>query len=278
MKTVLITGASSGIGLATAQLLAKEDFRVFGTARSLENRRELIRRLHTQHGDRLQWVAMDVTSEASVKKAVAAVLAKAETIDILICNAGSGIFGSIEEVPLDAAVKQFDINYFGTLRTLKAVLPGFREKRSGRIVLVSSLAGIVTIPYQAHYSATKFAIEALTEGLRQELRGFGIQASAVRPGDIETNFNDVTQKFVPEHSPYAKWSQPCWDIIDKNMKAAPQPLLVAKKIYKIINTKKPKAKYTAADFVSGMLPLLTPFMTSKIKEKILRIFYGVDFH
>jgi short-subunit dehydrogenase len=212
-----------------------------------------------------------------VKKGVEMVLAKAGGLDVLICNAGMGIYGSIEEMPLENVRKQFEINFFGYLRTLQAVLPHFREKRSGRIVLVGSLAGILAIPFQTHYSATKYAIEGLTEGLRQELHGFGIKVSAVRPGDIRTNFNDATQKFLPEDSPYSKWSRPCWDIIDKNLKVAPEPKLVAKKIFKIIKTKNPQATYTAADFFSGLMPVLMPFMSSKVKEKILRIFYGVDF-
>jgi len=277
METVLVTGASSGIGLATAQLLADKGYRVFGTARSLEKRKELIDGLKAKYGERLQWVALDTTSAASVKKCVETVVAQAGTIDVLVCNAGMGVYGSLEEMPMGAAIKQFDINVFGYLRMLKAVVPAMRERRRGRIVLTSSIAGVVAIPYQVHYSATKYAIEALTEGLRQELRGFGIRVSAVRPGDILTDFNDVTHKFMPEGSPYAKWSKPCWDVIDKNMKIAPQPTLVAKKIYKILQTANPKAYYTAADFFTGLTPVLTPFMPSKLKEKVIRIFYGVDF-
>lgn len=277
METVLITGASSGIGLATAKLLAEKGYRVFGTTRSLEKRRELLAVLKAQYGDRLQWVAMDATSETSVNQAVKSVLDQAGAIDVLVCNAGMGVYGSVEEMPMEAAIKQFDLNVFGYLRTLRAVVPGMRQRRQGRIVLTSSIAGVVAIPYQVHYSASKYAIEALTEGLRQELRGFGIKVSAVRPGDILTDFNDVTQKNLPADSPYLKWSQPCWDVIDKNMKAAPQPSLVAKKVYKILRTANPKTYYTAADFFTGLTPVCIPFFSSKLKEKVIRLFYGVDF-
>jgi short-subunit dehydrogenase len=277
MATVFLTGASSGIGLATAEYLAEKGYQVFGTTRSLEKRTALINAMKAKHGGRLEFVAMDVTQDASVKKAVEAVLAKAGTIDVLISNAGLGVYGSIEEMPMDLTIRQFNTNVFGALRVIQAVLPGMRAKRSGRIVILSSIAGILAIPYQAHYSASKYALEAFTEGLRQELRGFGIKVAAVRPGDILTNFNEETAKAMPDNSPYKKWSLPCWNIIDKNMQKAPKPVLVAKVIHRILNTRNPKAHYTAADFVTGLTPILTPFMSSKLKEKVVRLFYEVDF-
>lgn len=278
MATVLITGASSGIGLATAKYLANKGYQVYGTTRSLEKRAVLIAELHSKYGGRIEFVPMDITQEPSVQKAVAAVLAKTGgTLDALVCNAGFGVYGSIEEIPMDLAVKQFDTNVFGTLRVLKAVLPVMREKRAGRIVLTSSIGGVVAIPYQAHYSATKYALEAFTQGLRQEVRGFGIQVAAIRPGDIRTEFNDETIKHIPDDSPYKKWSLPCWKTIDVNMQKAPQPVLVAKVVYKILKKRRPQAYYTAADFFTSLTPLLTPFMSSKLKEKVIRLFYGVDF-
>lgn len=276
MRTVLITGASSGIGLATAEYLAQKGFQVFGTTRSLEKRAAVVQAAQRHCGDRLHWVEMDVTKDVSVERAVKQVVTKARSIDVLVCNAGIGIYGSIEETPMDKALYQFDTNVFGYLRSLRAVLPGMRERRSGRIVLISSMAGILAIPYQVHYSATKYAVEALTEGLRQELRGFNIKVSAVRPGDIATEFNDATLLTLPENSPYAKWSEPCWKTMDKNMVAAPKPILVAKVIYRILQKKNPKAFYTAADFLTGLTPILTPLMSSQLKEKVVRMFYGIN--
>ncbi len=276
MRAVLITGASSGIGLATAEYLAQKGFQVFGTTRSLEKRITIVQSTQQQYGDRLQWVEMDVTKDVSVERAVREVLAKAGSIDSLVCNAGIGLYGSIEETPMDKVFYQFDTNVFGYLRTLKAVLPGMRERRSGRIVLISSMAGILAIPYQVHYSATKYSIEALTEGLRQELRSFNIKISAVRPGDIATEFNDATLFTLPENSPYAKWSDPCWKTIVKNMAEAPKPILVARVIYRILQKKNPKAFYSAANFLTGLTPILTPWMSSQVKEKVVRMFYGID--
>jgi len=277
MASVLITGASSGIGLATAKYLAGKGYRVFGTTRSLEKRAALISGIKAEFEDRIQFVEMDVTQEASVRKCIGTVLDEVDSIDNLICNAGFGIYGSVEEMPMELVFKQFDTNVFGYLRTIQAVLPSMRARRSGRIILVSSIAGIVAIPYQVHYSAGKYAIEAFTEGLRQELRGFGIKVAAVRPGDIKTDFNDVTLKNIPPDSPYRKWSQAGWNVIDKNLRNAPPPVLVAKKIYHVLKTRNPKTFYTAADFFTGLTPLLTPFMSSGLKEKVIRLFYGVDF-
>ena len=235
----------------------------------------MIADMKRKHGERLQWVEMDVTQDASVQKAVKDVLAKAGTIDALICNAGMGVFGSIEEMPMNLAIQQFETNVFGYLRTLKAVLPVMREKKAGKIVLTGSLAGIMAIPFQAHYSATKYAIEAFTEGLRQEMRPFGIQVAAVRPGDINTDFNNQTLIQIPENSPYAKWSKKCWETIDKNLKVAPAPKLVAKTVYKILKKKHPKAYYTASDFLSGLAPKLMPFMPAAMKEGVVRMFYNL---
>ncbi len=277
MKTVLITGASAGIGLATARFLADHGYKVMGTTRSIKKRQALVDELAKTYGEQLQFVEMDVTQDESVAKAVAEATAKLGPLDAVVCNAGSGIYGSIEEMPMDMAYAQMETNFFGYLRVIKAVLPAMRQRNQGHLVLTSSIGGVVCIPFQTHYSASKFAIEALTQGLRQELYGTGVKVAAVRPGDIQTEFNDVTNKFMPENSPYKKRYETCWTTIDKNMKIAPKPLLVAKTIYKILGSKNPKAYYTAADFFTGLTPILTPLMSSKVKEKVIRLFYNIDF-
>lgn len=275
MKTVLITGASAGIGLAAAEYLAEKGYQVFGTTRSISKRQAVIDELKSRYQDRIHFIEMDVTSDDSVKKSISGLIAKIGSLDAAVCNAGFGIYGSIEEMPLSKVREQLETNFFGYLRVIQAVLPGMRERKSGHVVLISSIAGIVAIPFQAHYSASKYAVEAITQGLRQELHGSGVKIAAVRPGDIRTEFNDAISMHLPENSPYQKRYEACWETIDKNMKAAPKPIIVAKKIHKILNTKDPKAYYSASDFFTSLLPVLAPFITQKMKEAVVRLFYGV---
>lgn len=277
MNKILITGASSGIGLATATFLLDRGYTVIGTTRSMKKRQSLVDDLKKRYQDQVDFVDLDVTDDRSVTQAITSITERHGTLDALLCNAGSGIYGTIEEMPMEMAYAQMETNFFGYLRVIKSVLPSMRANNKGHIILISSVGGVVTIPFQAHYSASKYAIEAITQGLRQELYGTGVKVAAVRPGDIQTEFNDVTNMNMPPNSPYKERCEACWNIIDKNMKIAPKPILVAKTIYKILKTKNPKAYYTAADFLTGLTPLLTPLMSSKFKEKVIRLFYGIDF-
>ena len=168
--SVLVTGASSGIGAATAARLASRGFQVFGTSRTPER----------QSLPGVRFIALDVRDEASVAKGVAQVLACTPRLDALVCNAGIGIFGSVEEVPIEAAREQFETNVFGTLRVLRAVLPHFRTARSGRVVILGSLSGRAPIPFQAHYSASKAALDALALALHNELLRLRCQGLARR--------------------------------------------------------------------------------------------------
>ncbi len=278
MESALITGASSGIGWATAQLLAEQGYRVFGTTRSTQKRSAVVEEANDRFGDRLQFVEMDVEESDSVKRGVASVIQKTGGIDVLICNAGFTLYGSIEEMPDDLVVKQFDVNVLGYLRTIRAVLPYMREKRAGRIIMVSSVAACMVIPYQAHYSASKYAVEAFTEGLRQELHEFGITVSAVRPGYMRTTFDADAIKHTPGDSPYRKWSDIIWGETMKMVQRAPEPALVAKAIRRILKKRSPKAYYTvAAGHLESLVPLLSPILPSFMKEKFIRMFYRIEF-
>ena len=151
--SVLITGASSGIGEATAQHLSARGWRVFGTSR---------REQPASTGGDVRFVVMDVGDEDSVRRGFDQVLEESGGLDAVICNAGMGIYGAVEDVSIEAAMAQFQTNFFGVLRVLRATLPGMRERGSGRVILVGSLAGRAPIPFQAHYSASKAAIDALS--------------------------------------------------------------------------------------------------------------------
>lgn len=272
-KNVLITGASSGIGAATALLLAREGYRVWGTTRNLSKVSALpeeLRRL-------VRFIEMDVTDQDSVDRGVHSVIREAGQIDILINNAGYAIYGPIEEVPIDLAKAQFETNVFGTLRLIRAVVPAMRERRSGLVINMSSLAGKLVIPFQAHYSASKHAIEALTEGLRQELRPFGVKVVAIEPGDINTNFNNATQFGQRDDSPYKRWLDASWRTIDVNLKRAPGPEAVARKILAVVRKANPATRYPAGDFVSTKFPFIARFLPDSVREFAIRVFYGINF-
>jgi NAD(P)-dependent dehydrogenase (short-subunit alcohol dehydrogenase family) len=276
-QTVLITGGSSGIGWATAELLAQKGYRVFATTRSLVKRREVVEEAARKYAGQVSFVEMDSTSGESVESCVAEVIRRCTRIDNLVCNAGIVIIGSIEETPLSLVHAQLEVNLLGYIRTVQAVLPHMRRQGSGRIVLVSSLAGILSIPYMSHYSMSKHAVEALAEGLRQEVRRFGIAVSSLKPGDIRTAIHRDSLRHLPAHSPYGRWSARAVASMDRSIAKALLPVVVARKIHRILTVHRPRGAYTVADFLSRLAPLFLPLLPRGLKEKIVRIFYDVDF-
>ena len=270
---VLISGASSGIGAATAIFLADRGYRVWGTTRDLTKVKSLPAELQAK----VNFLELDVTSDDSVQRGVAEYLKAAGGIEILINNAGRGDFGPVEEYPLDKTRGIFETNYFGYLRMVKAFIPLMRNQGSGTIINITSLAGKFVIPFQTQYSATKFALEALTEGLRQELRPFGIKVVAIEPGDIKTNFNEVTDFGVADDSPYYRWTDACWRTIDQNMQKAPEPVVIARKIWRVIRMQNPRTRYVAGDFVSVQFPWILRLVSDRVKEGLTRVFYGIGF-
>jgi NAD(P)-dependent dehydrogenase (short-subunit alcohol dehydrogenase family) len=246
MQTVLVTGASSGIGAATAEHLARQGFRVFGTSRS--------QRSPSPDAAGVHWLAMDVCDESSVGKAVAELLGEAGRLDALVCNAGFGIFGSVEEVSIEDAQRQLDTNYFGVLRVLRAVLPHMREQRAGRVVLVGSLAGRASIPFKSHYSASKAAVDSTVMALRNEVGRLGIHVSLVEPGDINTPFNEAMSWGEGEASPYGDAIRSCEAVIRESLPKAPGPEIVAKTIGKALAAGRPRVRYSVGPD-STMVPL-----------------------
>jgi NAD(P)-dependent dehydrogenase (short-subunit alcohol dehydrogenase family) len=233
--TVLITGASSGIGAAAARRLHEAGFRVFGTTRHPASL--------APDAPEIEWLGMDVRDEKSVRAGVDAVLAAAARLDAVVCNAGFGIFGSVEEVTLSEARAQFDTNFFGTLATLRATLPALRMAGAGRAVLVGSLAGRAPIPFQAHYSASKAAIEALAFALANELRAFGVRVSLIEPGDIRTPFNQSTDFRPARQSIYGEAIERCRKIVEHSLDDAPAPEIVAEAIQRALSDRRPRFRY-----------------------------------
>jgi NAD(P)-dependent dehydrogenase (short-subunit alcohol dehydrogenase family) len=247
--TVLITGASSGIGASTATSLAGRGFRVFGTSRHAR-----------PDADGIEWVTMDVCDDDSVIKGVDAVHQRIESLDAVVCNAGFGIFGAVEEVALDDARAQLETNFFGVLRVLRATLPRMRAARSGRVVLVGSLAGRAPIPFQAHYSASKAAVDALNMALRNELHAFGIHVSLVEPGDIDTPFNDAMDWGTqPSNPAYADRLARCEEVIRESLPKAPKPVVVVRAIEKALTARRPRVRY-AVGADSKLVPFARRFL------------------
>src|SRR6266511_2515234 len=189
-RVILITGCSSGIGRATAIEAAARGHRVFATARIPETLRDLESR------GRIRALALDVTDAASIRDAVASVLAEAGHVDALVNNAGYGQYGAAEDVTAEEWRRQFDVNLFGAIEAARAVLPAMREKRRGTIVNVSSVAGKIAIPFAAPYCASKHALEAFSDALRVEVAPFGIRVAVIEAGPIETRFGDRARAVV----------------------------------------------------------------------------------
>ena len=192
-QTVLITGATDGLGKAAALLLAERGYRVFAAGRSAEKRAQLDA-LAKEKKLPLETLEMDVCDDISVQNAVASVLQKAGAIDVLINNAGLVYPGAVEDLRMEDWRRQFETNFFGVIRVTQAVVPHMRERRKGRILMMSSVSGFVTPPTQGAYSASKHALEAMSNALRHELYPFGIHTVLIQPGYIVTNIQQTAME------------------------------------------------------------------------------------
>jgi NADP-dependent 3-hydroxy acid dehydrogenase YdfG len=243
MKTVLITGCSSGIGAATAARLASSGWEVWATARRPETLDDL-----ASAGCRT--LALDVTDEASMSAAVDTVLAESGRIDALVNNAGYSQSGALESVDVADVRRQFETNVFGLLRLTQLVLPSMRERRQGRIVNIGSMGGKLTFPGGGAYHASKYAVEALSDALRFEVAGFGIRVVLVEPGLITTEFDAKVAEGMPAgEGPYAAFNAAVLKATTEAYagpmaKAGGPPEAVAKVIEKALTRRNPRARYT----------------------------------
>ncbi|QHA82303.1 SDR family NAD(P)-dependent oxidoreductase [Pseudomonas mediterranea] len=220
-KVVLVTGVSSGIGRAAAQLFVKQGCQVFGSVRSVTQSDPL---------PGVELVEMDVRDDASVQRAIEAVIAQAKRIDVLVNNAGGSLVGSVEETSVAEAQSLFDTNVWGVLRTTHAVLPHMREQRSGRIVNVSSVLGFLPAPYMGLYSASKHAVEGISESLDHEVRKFGVRVVLVEPSFTKTNLDLNAPQTAGSIPAYAEDRDTVTRAIVKSVQGAPSPDGVAASI------------------------------------------------
>jgi NADP-dependent 3-hydroxy acid dehydrogenase YdfG len=243
-KAVLITGCSSGIGHATAARLAAEGWKVYATARRPETLTDLRER-------GCETLALDVTDESSMHAAVDSVTGSEGAVGVLVNNAGYSQSGALETVPVEQARRQFETNVFGLLRMCQLVLPGMRSQRWGKIVNLSSMGGRLTFPGGGVYHATKYAVEALSDALRFEVRGFGVDVIVIEPGLIVTNFGEVAAGSITEaggDDSYAEFNQKVAKLTQEAYrgpmaKLGAGPEAVAKTIAKAISASRPKTRY-----------------------------------
>src|SRR5215831_18907988 len=220
-RVILITGASSGVGQSTARLLSQKGYRVFGTTRNPASAEAI---------PTVEMLALDVRSDDSVAACVKAVANRVGRIDVLVNNAAYELAGALEEISIDEAKAQFETNFFGVVRMVKAVLPSMRQQKQGQIINVSSLSGVSSIPFMGVYSASKFALEGYTEALRLEVGPLNIHVSLTEAGFLKTPMMNKRQVSAEKIEEYAAWRERAFDAIRNHEQKAPGPDLVAQTI------------------------------------------------
>lgn len=240
-KIVLITGASSGIGKAAALEFAGKGFIVYGAARRVSEMSDLLTR-------GINVVELDVTNEQSMVSCVGHIIDKEGCIDVLVNNAGYGSYGAVEDVSIDEARRQFEVNLFGLARMTQLVLPSMRQNKFGRIVNVSSIGGKVYTPYGSWYHATKFAVEGFSDCLRLELSPFGIDVIIIEPGCIKTAWGQIAADNLNKTSAKGAYAQNASRVARKmaEMYAGDnltKPVIIARTITKVVMARKPKTRY-----------------------------------
>lgn len=263
-KIVLITGGSSGIGKSIGEFLTDKGYKVYGTSRNPEK----------VSGSKFSLVAMDVRNVETIISAVNQILEKEGRLDIVINNAGVGITGPLEETPASEIKNNFETNLFGPIEVMKAVLPQMRKQKSGLIINVTSIAGYMGLPFRSVYSASKGALELITEGLRMEVKAFGIEITNLAPGDFATNI--AAGRY---HAPLIKGSayettyENTLSMMNEHVNAGSNPIEVAQTVYKIIQTPKPNIHYKVGAFMQKFSIVLKRLLSDKMYEKLLMNHY-----
>ncbi|MGS2741751.1 SDR family oxidoreductase [Sinomicrobium sp. M5D2P17] len=263
-KVVLITGGSSGIGKCIGEFLITKGYKVYGTSRNPQK----------VTGSVFPLLKMDVRERESIDEAVKILINTESRIDVLVNNAGVGITGPLEETPDAEMLNNFETNVFGPLRVIKAVLPHMREQGKGLIINVTSIAGYMGLPYRGIYSASKGALELITEALRMEIKAFGVQAVNVAPGDFATNIA-VGRYHAPviQGSPYEKIYGNTLEMMNDHVDSGGDPEEMARAVYRIMQQRSPAVHYKVGAFKQKLSIVLKRVLPDKTYEKLLMNHY-----
>ncbi|WP_223654281.1 oxidoreductase [Hymenobacter psoromatis] len=266
MKTALVTGASSGIGKATAVLLAQNGYHVYGAARRTEKMEEL-----KKYG--IKPISLDVTKEESLAGCVEQILKEAGSIDILVNSAGSSNFSALEDTPISDAKSQFELNLFGVARLIQLVLPAMRKNKYGKIVNISSVNGKFSLAMSGWYSASKFALEGLSDALRNEVKQFGIDVIVIEPGGTKTEIAALSSDYLMRVSGNTVYKELANKVNNsfyspETVKCYPEPILVAKLVKQGIEVNTPRTRYVGGAMMKFTL-LLKRFLSDKMFDKMI---------
>ena len=275
-KVALVTGSSSGMGFTTAVMLARAGIHTYASMRNLK-KSKTITDLANKENLPLQVIQLDVNDDKSVKDAIAKIVTEKERIDVLVNNAGYGLFGFIEDVSIEEMKAQFETNFFGVMRVTQLVLPTMRKQKSGTIVNVSSVGGRISLPVLSAYNSTKFALEGLSESMSYELEPFGIKVVIIEPGVIRTNIMNSSifaKKAQNPKSPYFSLIQK----VESNFKSMMEnksspPEEVAKVILGALTSKNPQLRYTVGDDAATMIQARVNMSDNEFKKMIMQNFF-----
>ncbi len=263
-KVALVTGASSGIGRATALRLAADGYQVFAAARRLDQ-------LERIRSSTIEPLHLDVTSEDSIAAALERIVAGTGYIDVLVNGAGYALYGALEEAPPEETRRQFDVNVFGLAGVTQGIIPIMRRQRSGRIINISSVAGKFVTPLAGWYSASKHAVEALSDALRLEVAPCGIQVVIIEPGAIKTAFGDLALRQLRQHSTlqvYRGMAEAFGKLAQSSYDRAPGPDVVAEVIHRAVAAPRPQARY-AVPADSRVLILMKRLLADRLLDRAI---------
>jgi NAD(P)-dependent dehydrogenase (short-subunit alcohol dehydrogenase family) len=266
-KVILITGISSGFGKETARLLGEDGHKVYGTVRKL-----------TEPGEPVSYIKMDLTDPDSIRETVARIVKTEGRIDVLVNNAGMHTGGPIETLPADYIKLQMETNFLGMVYLTREVLPLMRKQGGGTIINVSSIGGLMGLPFQGYYSAAKFAIEGFSEALRMEINQYNIKVVLINPGDFHTNNSANRRNYLApadNNDPYQEQFSKSLSIIENDERKGWDPAILARKMVRIVNCNNPRQRYIIASFEQKLAVILKYMLPGKLFRMILQDHYKV---